>query len=194
MQQVNLSQIQGLPYTTASYSAAQRTQGAFQQINSQLQGTASGTPASAGFIAGAASLQRAVSTEVMQRSLESLSGQLHAASAAMTFEAIDAGTRALSDRFDSLLDTPQAGGWTRNLGYHGDMSRSGYGSVGRPSGSVTADNGFRCTPLRNGPGATLVLSTCTANLAGGGYDVTTTYSGDANYASASTEDSIYPGG
>ena len=143
VQQVNLSQIQGLPYTTASYSAAQRTQGAFQQINSQLQGTASGTPASAGFIAGAASLQRAVSTEVMQRSLESLSGQLHAASAAMTFEAIDAGTRALSDRFDSLLDTPQAGGWTRNLGYHGDMSRSGYGSVGYDLGGMLVGQDYR---------------------------------------------------
>ncbi|SHL64482.1 autotransporter-associated beta strand repeat-containing protein [Rhodanobacter sp. OK091] len=143
VQQVNLSQIQGLPYTTASYSAAQRTQSAFQQINSQLQlqGTASGTPASAGFIAGAASLQRAVSTEVMQRSLESLSGQLHAASAAMTFEAIDAGTRALSDRFDSLLDAPKAGSWTQNLGYHGGMSRSGYGNVGYDlSGSLVGQD------------------------------------------------------
>lgn len=143
VQQVNLSQIQGLPYTTASYSAAQRTQSAFQQINSQLQlqGTASGTPASAGFIAGAASLQRAVSTEVMQRSLESLSGQLHAASAAMTFEAIDAGTRALSDRFDSLLDAPKAGAWTQGLGYHGGMSRSGYGNVGYDlSGSLVGQD------------------------------------------------------
>jgi len=130
VQQVNLSQIQGLPYTAASFGAAQRTQSAFEQINSQLQGTASGAPASASFVTGAASLQRTVSTEIMQRSLESLSGQLHAASAAMTFEAIDAGTRALSDRFDSLLDAPQAGGWTQNLGYHGNLSRSGYASVG----------------------------------------------------------------
>ncbi|WP_426688496.1 S8 family serine peptidase [Rhodanobacter ginsengiterrae] len=130
VQQVNLSQIQGLAYTAASYGAALRTQSAFAQINSQLQGVASGSPAGASFIAGAASLQHAVSTEVMQQSLASLSGQLHAASAAMTFEAIDAGTRALSDRFDSLLDAPTAGGWTQNLGYHGGMSRSGYDNVG----------------------------------------------------------------
>ncbi|MFC5435430.1 S8 family serine peptidase [Rhodanobacter umsongensis] len=141
--QVNLGQIKGLPYTAASYGAAQRTQSAFEQVNSQLQaqGAASGTAASAGFIAGAASLQRAVSTEVMQRSLESLSGQLHAASAAMTFEAIDAGTRALSDRFDRLLDTPKAGGWTQNLGYHGGMSRGGYGNVGYDlSGSLVGED------------------------------------------------------
>ncbi|MEO8859214.1 MAG: S8 family serine peptidase, partial [Burkholderiaceae bacterium] len=79
VQQVNLSQIQALPYTAASYGAALRTQSAFEQLNSQLQGIASGAPASAGFIAGAASLQHSVSTEVMQQSLSSLSGQLHAA-------------------------------------------------------------------------------------------------------------------
>ena len=141
VQQVNLSQIQGLPYTAASYSAAQRTQSAFEQISSQLQGAVNGTPVSAGFVAGAASLQHAVSTEVMQQSLASLSGQLHAASAAMTFEAIDAGTRALSDRFDSLLDAPKAGSWTQNLGYHGGMSRSGYDNVGYDlSGSLVGQD------------------------------------------------------
>ena len=143
VQQVNLSQIQGLPYTAASFSAAQRTQSAFEQINSQLQGAASSTPVSAGFIAGAASLQHAVSTEVMQHSLASLSGQLHAASAAMTFEAIDAGTRALSDRFDSLLDAPKAGGWTQSLGYHGDLSRSGYSNVGVDLGGLLVGQDYR---------------------------------------------------
>jgi autotransporter-associated beta strand protein len=141
VQQVNLSQIQGLAYTPASYGAALRTQSAFAQINSQLQGVASGSPAGASFIAGAAILQHAVSTEVMQQSLASLSGQLHAASAAMTFEAIDVGTRALSDRFDSLLDTPNAGGWAQNLGYHGGMSRSGYDNVGYDlSGSLVGQD------------------------------------------------------
>lgn len=143
VQQVNLSQIQGLPYTTASYGAAQRMQSAFEQINSQLRSTANGTPVSAGFIAGAASLQHAVSTEVMQRSMESLSGQLHAASAAMTFEAIDAGTRALSDRFDRLLDAPKAGSWTQNLGYHGGMSRSGYSNVGYDLGGLLVGQDYR---------------------------------------------------
>jgi autotransporter-associated beta strand protein len=143
VQQVNLSQIQGLPYTAASFGAAQRTQSAFEQINSQLQGAASSTPAGTGFIAGAASLQRAVSTEVMQRSLESLSGQLHAASAAMTFEAIDAGTRALSDRFDNLLDAPKVGGWTQSLGYHGGMSRPGYDNVGYDLSGLLVGQDYR---------------------------------------------------
>jgi outer membrane autotransporter protein len=52
----------------------------------------------------------------------------------MTFDAIDAGTRALSDRFDQLLDSPSqklaVGGWSQNLGYQGSLARGGYGSVG----------------------------------------------------------------
>jgi autotransporter-associated beta strand protein len=143
VQQVNLSQIYGLPYTTASFSAAERTQQAFEQINSQLQGVGSGTPVSAGFVEGAAKLQHAMSTEVMQHSLESLSGQLHAASAAMTFEAIDAGTRALSDRFDHLLDSGTAGGWTQNLGYHGGMQRAGYAHVGVDLSGMLAGQDMR---------------------------------------------------
>jgi autotransporter-associated beta strand protein len=143
VQQVNLSQIQGLPYTAASYGAALRTQNAFAQINTQLQDASSGTPVGASFIAGAANLQHAVSTDVMQHSLASLSGQLHAASAAMTFEAIDAGTRALSDRFDSLLDAPATGGWTQNLGYHGGLSRSGYDRVGYDLGGSLVGQDYR---------------------------------------------------
>ena len=135
VQRVNLTQIKGLAYTAASYAAAQRTQDAFEQIDGQLQGSSGGgTLVPAGFVAGAAELQHAATAAVVQRSLESLSGQLHAASAAMAFEAIDAGTRALSGRFDQLLDAPQlaggVGGWTLALGDHGNLSRGGYGSVG----------------------------------------------------------------
>jgi autotransporter-associated beta strand protein len=130
--QVNVTAVQGMSYTPASFGAAQRVQTAFDQINTQLGPAAPTgiTPASSGFIQGAGSLQHSSSLASVQDSLQSLSGQLHAASAAMTLEAIDAGTRALSDRFDNLLDHPQAGGWTQNLGYHGDLSRSGYSNVG----------------------------------------------------------------
>lgn len=129
---VQITALQGMSYTASSFGAARRVQGAFDQIDSQLGAAAPAgiTPASANFIAGAASLQHSASLDTVQRSLQSLSGQLHAASAAMTFEAIDAGTRTLSARFDSLLDTPKAGGWAQSLDYHGGMSRSGYSGVG----------------------------------------------------------------
>ena len=131
--QVQATAVQGMSYTAASYGAAQRVDGAFALINTQLSPSPSAhgaTPVATAFVSGAANLQQSASLTTAQRSLESLSGQLHAASAAMTFEAIDASTRALSDRFDSLLDAPKAGGWTQNLGYHGGMSRSGYNNVG----------------------------------------------------------------
>lgn len=128
--QVNVTQVSGTSYTAASFGAAQRVQGAFDQLNAQFAGVGTAAPATSDFVAGAASLQHVMSTAALQSSLQSLSGQLHAASAAMTFEAIDAGTRALSDHVDQLLDGPQASAWSQNLGYHGSMSRAGYGNVG----------------------------------------------------------------
>ena len=129
--QISVSAVQGASYSVASYGAAQRVDAAFGQINTQLaSAAATGSPVASSFVAGAASLQQTATLANLQQSLESLSGQLHAASAAMTFEAIDAGTRALSSRFEQLLDAPKPGAWTQGLGYHGDMSRSGYGNVG----------------------------------------------------------------
>lgn len=130
--QVQATAVQGMVYTPASWGAAQRVDGAFALINTQLgaPGASAGAPVGAGFIQGAANLQHSTSVGTVQQSLDSLSGQLHAASAAMTFEAIDAGTRALSSRFDALMDAPQIGGWAQNLGYHGGMARSGYNNVG----------------------------------------------------------------
>ena len=132
--QVQATAVEGMTYTAASFGAAQRVDGAFAAINAQLAGAgASATAVSAvpaGFVQGAASLQQATTTSAVAQSLNSLSGQLHAASAAMTFAAIDASTLALSERFDALLNDPQTGGWAQSLGYGGGMSRSGYGSVG----------------------------------------------------------------
>lgn len=130
--QVQATAVQGMSYTAASYGAAQRVDSAFGQINTQLaqNGSPSATAVGSDFIQGAGSLQHASTMASAERSLQSLSGQFHAASTAMTFEAIDAGTRALSDRFDTLLNHPKAGGWAQSLGYHGGMSRSGYNSVG----------------------------------------------------------------
>lgn len=143
--QVQATAVQGMTYTAASYGAAQRVDGAFAQINTALAAppVAGAASIDSGFIRGAASLQQSSSLATTQRSLESLSGQLHAASAAMTFEAIDAGTHALSDRFDRLLAAPQAGGWSQSLGYHGGMSRNGYNNVGYDLGGWLVGQDYR---------------------------------------------------
>jgi len=135
VQQINLTQAAGAPYSSAAYSGAVRTQSAFNTINSVMSG-ANAQPLPNGFVSGAAAIQQSQSTAALKQSLNSLSGQMYATSAAMTFEAIDADTRALSDRFDSLLDNPQAlqrenkfQNWSQNLGYQGSFSRSGYDNL-----------------------------------------------------------------
>jgi len=141
VQQVTVSAVKGASYTAAAFGAAQRVDAAFGQINAQLAGAA--PTLDRRFIEGAASLQQTPSLASLRASLESLSGQLHAASAAMTFEAIDAGTRALTQRFDQLLDTPQPGAWVQNLGHDGSLSRSGYGSVAYDLSGLLVGRDFR---------------------------------------------------
>ncbi|MEO5831735.1 MAG: autotransporter domain-containing protein [Rhodanobacter sp.] len=120
----------GVSYSPASMGSAQRVQGAFVQLNDKMaSGKLSGV--SKDFAHAAGQFQQAPTLHAAQASLQSLSGQLHAASAAMTFNAIDASSRALSDRFDNLLDKNAAFGmWAQNLNVGGDMARAGFDSVG----------------------------------------------------------------
>jgi autotransporter-associated beta strand protein len=120
----------GVAYTPASMGSAQRVQGAFTQLNNKIAaGTAADVPAN--FVQAAGLFQQAPSLQAAQASLQSLSGQLHAASAAMTFESIDASSRALSDHFDSVLGKNSGFGmWTQSLNVGGDMGRTGYDGVG----------------------------------------------------------------
>ena len=121
----------GVSYTPASFGSAQRVQGAFVQLDNKIAaGNLSGI--SSDFLQAAGQFQQAPTPQAAQASLQSLSGQLHAVSAAMTFEAIDASSRALSDRFDNLLDNKRSafGVWTQALNVGGDMARTGFDSVG----------------------------------------------------------------
>ncbi|WP_250628070.1 autotransporter domain-containing protein [Pinirhizobacter soli] len=120
----------GVSYTPTSFSSAQRVQGVFTQLNSKI---AAGNMASVSsdFLQAAGQFQQAPTLQAAQASLQSLSGQLHAASAAMTFEAIDASGRALSDHFDEVLGKKAGfGAWTQNLNVGGNMGRAGYDGVG----------------------------------------------------------------
>lgn len=120
----------GVSYTPASMGSAQRVQGAFEQLDGKI---AAGTlsEVSGDFLRAAGQFQQSPTLLAAQASLQSLSGQLHAASAAMTFQAIDASSRALSDRFDQLLDKGTGFGmWTHDLNLGGDMARAGFDDVG----------------------------------------------------------------
>lgn len=120
----------GVTYTPLSYRSAQRVQGAFTELDGKLaNGDRSGV--SNDFVRAAGEFQQAPTLQAAQASLRSLSGQLHAASAAMTFQAIDASTQAMADHFDDLLGKRSAyGTWSQNLHVGGDMGRAGYDGVG----------------------------------------------------------------
>jgi autotransporter-associated beta strand protein len=133
----------GIGYTASSMSSAERVQGAFEQLDDQL---ATGTPADASgeFLQAAGQFQQASSIEAAQASLRSLSGELHAASAAMTFRAIDAGNQALSDHLDGVRGGRAAlGMWTQQLGSGGGMARSGFDGVGFQLDGWLVGNDFR---------------------------------------------------
>lgn len=120
----------GITYTPSSFSSAQRVQSAFTQLNSAMA-TGGSSGATNDFVQAAGQFQQAPTLQAAQDSLQSLSGELYAASAAMTFEAIDASSRALAGRFDDLLGKRTGyGAWTQNLNVGGDMGRAGYNGVG----------------------------------------------------------------
>jgi fibronectin-binding autotransporter adhesin len=119
----------GVSYTPVTMGSAVRVQGTFAQLDQKIAaGDLSGVPGE--FLRSAGQFQQAPTLLAAQASLQSLSGELHAASAAMTLEAIDASSRALSDRFDSLLDKGTGVGmWTHNLSLGGGMARAGFDGV-----------------------------------------------------------------
>jgi autotransporter-associated beta strand protein len=111
----------------ASTAAAVRVQHGFTAINA---GLAAGNPLSTGVLQGAGAIQHAATPAAARATLQSLSGQLHAASAAMLFDGMDAADDTLSRHFDALLDgQARPGAWYGDLGWQGDLQRAGYASA-----------------------------------------------------------------
>ncbi len=135
--------IAGLSLSTITNVSAQRVESAMTAIDGQLAGA---IPAgiSGSFIDAAGALQRSTSIAHADYSLRSLSGELHAASTAMTFDAIDAGRRALNGRVDALTHSPSTiGGWYRDLSSSGTLAQGGYDSVGIDSSGEMIGNDWR---------------------------------------------------
>lgn len=112
--------------SAASLASASRVENAFLQIDAQQRGENRPEPVTAGFIEMAGELQRSSTQMEAKASLASLSGELHAAADAMTFDAISMNRRALSSRFDQLIEQPaQRGDWYQRLG---EAGRGSYGA------------------------------------------------------------------
>ncbi|MDR6936426.1 S8 family serine peptidase [Luteibacter sp. 3190] len=140
---LSVSQVASTTMTqsAAAQSSAQRLDGAFQQIDRSLANPAdNGTSFATGTLVAAGGIQQSRDTATARASLESLSGQLYAASTAVTLAGIEAGNDALM----SHLDSQGAGGaWMQSLDGQGGLSRSGFGNVGFQLNGGLAGNDIR---------------------------------------------------
>ncbi|SEV85562.1 Uncharacterized conserved protein, contains a C-terminal beta-barrel porin domain [Luteibacter sp. 329MFSha] len=117
-----------MPQSVAAQSSARRLDGAFARIDRGLaDGTIEPSMQNLSMLVAAGNVQQSGSRQLVQRSLESLSGQLYAAGTAVTLAGIDAGDDALIEHLDAQ---GAAGAWTQSLGTQGSLSRGGFGSVG----------------------------------------------------------------
>ena len=135
--------VAGMGLSSITLASAERVESAMSAIDGQLAG---GLPVGIGgaFIDAAGALQQASSIGQADVSLRSLSGELHAASTAMTFDGIDAGRRALDGRLDNLSHAPQlAGGWYRDLSSGGTLAQGGFDSVGIDAAGEMIGNDWR---------------------------------------------------
>ncbi len=121
--------VAGMGISGAALDSAVRVEGAMQAIDGQIGG--GGMPLiGAGFIQAAGALQQSPDVASSLFSLRSLSGELHAASAVMTLDAIDSGRHALDSRLEQLAGAPHvSGGWRRGLGVGMTLAQSGYDRV-----------------------------------------------------------------
>ncbi|NII09457.1 autotransporter serine protease [Oleiagrimonas sp. C23AA] len=130
-QRVTITQVQGMSYTAASAASAQRLEGAFSTLDA-TGGSQSGA-AAGDFVAAAGAIEHTASLQAAQATLESLSGQMHAVSAALALDAVDAAGRSLDQHLMARLDQGYqagAGFWNANLSESGAMAQSGFQHVG----------------------------------------------------------------
>ncbi|QIK81821.1 S8 family serine peptidase [Lysobacter sp. HDW10] len=101
------------------------------------------------FVLSAASLQHARDRGEAERSLQSLGGEIHASSAAMTFESLDIGRRTVTDRLDRLMQgDATSASWSHALQSNGNLISAGYSALGM---DVTGNmSGFDMRWGRNG--------------------------------------------
>jgi len=95
--------------SAAAVSSAVRVENAFRMIDGVQ------APIVGSFIEGAAAFQRTPSLAAAEQSLESLSGELHAADTAFAMMAIESGRHALESRLDTLDRSGLAGAWANRL-------------------------------------------------------------------------------
>ncbi|HEY5803420.1 MAG TPA: S8 family serine peptidase [Lysobacter sp.] len=109
---------QSMGLSAASLSGAERVEGAFDQID---QGN--GATVGDDFLGAAGAIQQSANAMAAERTLSSLSGELHGADTAFAMMAIEGNRRALESRVDALQANPMAGTWSDELQSQRAMAR-----------------------------------------------------------------------
>lgn len=104
----------GVAYTPTSLGAAQRVEHAFLALDDLVMADPAGF-VSTDFSSAAALLQGAASAAAVERSLESLSGELHAGDGAFALMAMDSNRHAIEARAQTLAGGTSAGAWSQSL-------------------------------------------------------------------------------
>lgn len=102
-------------FAPMSVASATRIEEAFRQIDDGLAGTAP-LEADPGFVDAAGAFQRTPTVAAAERSLASLSGELHGIDTAFALMAIEGSRHALESRLDAAQGSARAGAWASDLG------------------------------------------------------------------------------
>ncbi len=132
---------QSMGLTAASVGSAERIESGFDAIDAgQLGNDDSATD----FIKGAGAIQGTATAAAAERTLSSLSGELHNADTAFAMMAVESNRRALESRVDALQAAPLSGGWSDGVRQqravsHFDVDADGWmmGSDARLSDRLT---------------------------------------------------------
>ncbi len=108
----------------ATLASASRVDAAFARLDAQLQHAPATVDGA--LLKAAGAVQQSPTAAAATATLRSLSGEAHAAAGAMTFDTMGLQRRALSSRFDLLVERPRAvGAWSQQLGETGQGSFAG---------------------------------------------------------------------
>ncbi len=111
---IDARSVQGVAYSPTSFGAAQRVEQAFGLLDDIVLSSPA-APSPTDFSAAAAQLQGAASAAAVERSLDSLSGELHDADGAFALMALDGNRGAVESRVDALGQGVAAGAWSQSL-------------------------------------------------------------------------------
>ena len=138
IQRLQATQVAGLNYTPAATAGATRLEQAFTQLDNQAAET---LPAA--FTTAAAQLQQTATAQSAKAALESLSGQLPAASSAMAYQSIGLSQQRDAEHIAQLMNAPQSRQWTDRFSWNGSLSSAGFTPVNYAiSGLVTGQDTF----------------------------------------------------